>query len=257
MQTRVYKDYKKACLAISNYMIYKINQGAIRNLGLATGSTYIYTYYLMHQAFVEGRVDFSDIQTFNLDEYIDIDRSHPQTYHHFMRKHFFDYVNVKKENIHFPPVDSGVDYESYDALIQEKGGLDLVILGIGVNGHIAFNEPGTPFKTKTHQITLTESTREANKRFFNDEIDQVPRFAATMGIDTIMQAKEVIVSAFGEKKAKAIYQMLRGEVTEDCPASVLQRHPNVKVILDEEAAKYIFKKGFKDENINNKYSSRI
>jgi glucosamine-6-phosphate deaminase len=250
MEIRIFKNHKIASEAISHLIIDGINRKGLRNLGLATGSTYIYTYYLLRKAFDNHEISFKNITTFNLDEYLDIDASHPQTYRNFMYKHLFNYVNINDENVYFPPTQDKVDYKIYDKLILDKGGIGLQILGIGENGHIAFNEPGTPFSIKTHKIELTDSTRQANKRFFNHQIDQVPKYAITMGIDTIMQSKRVIVTAFGLNKAQAIYRMIKGLINEKCPASILQKHPDVKVFLDEEAASYILKGDVLNDNIN-------
>lgn len=250
MEIRIFKNRKIASEAISQLIIDSINRKDIKNLGLATGSTYQYTYYLLRKAYERNDISFEKLLTFNLDEYLDIDSSHDQTYKNYMYKHLFKYVNIKDENVYFPPTTEDNEYTKYDKLIENKGGIGLQLLGIGQNGHIAFNEPKTSFSIKTHKIELTESTRQANKRFFNHQIDQVPRYAITMGIDTIMRSKRIIVAAFGLSKAQAIYRMIKGPINEDCPASILQKHPNIKVFLDEDAAQLILKGDVLNDNIN-------
>ena len=181
-------------------------------------------------------MDFSQVTTFNLDEYLGLDHSHPQSYYYFMMENLFDGINVPKENIHVP---SGLmkDIESecaaYDDAIAAAGGIDVQVLGIGNNGHIAFNEPCDFFPMGTHKVALTQSTIEANTRFFTSS-DEVPRYAVSMG--TIMKARKILLIATGAAKADAVYGMCKGPVTPQCPASILQMHPDVTIFADEAAA---------------------
>ena len=207
-------------------------------LGFATGSTPLPAYRSLVTLYEQGAIDFSDVSTFNLDEYVGISRAHEQSYYKFMFDNLFSKINIKKENVHLPnPVseDLSKDCAAYDAAIDAAGGIDLQLLGIGHNGHIAFNEPCDSFPEGTHIVELTKSTIEANKRFFTSE-DEVPKKAITMGIGYIMKAKEILMIATGSGKAEAISAMINGEIDPLCPASILQSHPAVTVLLDEEAA---------------------
>lgn len=235
MRLKIVENKSGMTQYVAEELIKRLEANPHLNLGLATGSTYIDVYAELVRAYEAGRVSFCHVQTFNLDEYMDISSDHPETFQNFMDRHLFSHIDISRANTHFPPIDEHADYAAYDELIASKGGIDIQLLGIGTNGHIAFNEPGTSFDTKTHLIHLTEATREANKRFFNS-IDAVPCRAVTMGIDTIMQSEEIIVAASGSKKAEAVRAMLKGPLQEDVPASVLQLHDNVTVVIDREAA---------------------
>ena len=207
-------------------------------LGMATGSTPLPTYDALVDLYKSGVISFETIRTFNLDEYVGIDRSHEQSYYRFMFDNLFSKVDIKPENVKVPVGQSdNLDKEctSYDAAIDAAGGIDLQILGIGNNGHIAFNEPCEVFPFGTHIVDLTPSTIEANTRFFNSA-DEVPKKAISMGIGSIMKAKEIMIIATGASKADAVNKMINGEVDPQVPASVLQLHPNVTVFLDTEAA---------------------
>jgi glucosamine-6-phosphate deaminase len=249
MQIRILKDKEIASIKIAHYIINMINKQNKFNIGLATGATYLYTYNFLIKAYKSNKISFKNVNSFNLDEYVDIEINHRQSYKCFMKNHLFGQIDIKIENIHFPPTERGIDYTVYDREIALKGGIDLQLLGIGKNGHIGFNEPGNPFNIKTHLISLTSSTRQSNKRFFNNRIDEVPKYAVTMGIDTIMQAKEIIISAFGKNKAHVVKEMIYGKISENLPASILQKHPHVTVFLDEQAAsKVLSGRGRKNEN---------
>ena len=193
-----------------------------QTLGLATGSSPI----ALYQEMVESDVDFSELYSVNLDEYVGLAPDHEQSYHAFMKAQLF-LPDGMAEDLE----QAAKDYD--DVLAQHA--IDLQILGIGSNGHIGFNEPGTPFDSQTHVVDLTDSTIEANSRFFASR-DQVPTKAISMGIASIMAAKKIILFAYGDKKADAIFKMVKGPVTEEVPASVLQNHPDVTLILDEAAA---------------------
>ncbi|MBE6949442.1 MAG: glucosamine-6-phosphate deaminase [Ruminococcaceae bacterium] len=204
-------------------------------LGLATGSTPVGLYNELVKLNKEGKISFKNVTTFNLDEYVGLEPTHDQSYRYFMNQHLLSHVDVDMEKTNVP---SGINLDeaaSYDSKISSAGGIDLQLLGIGNNGHIGFNEPGTPFGSETHLVDLTDSTREANARFFAS-IDDVPTQAVTMGIKTVMNAKSIILIALGKAKAEIIKATLQGEVTPEVPASILQLHPYVEVYLDHEAA---------------------
>ncbi len=208
-------------------------------LGLATGSTPVPTYREMARLYEQGAVDFSGVTTFNLDEYLGLERSHAQSYYHFMQENLFQHINVPQERIHVlkgtapDPEQECLDYEE---AIRAAGGIDLQILGIGNNGHIAFNEPDTVFSTQTRVVNLTESTIQANQRFFASA-DEVPRQAVSMGIGSIFRARRILLIATGEQKAGAVRAMIHGPVDPQCPASILQLHPDTVVLLDRGAAR--------------------
>lgn len=209
-------------------------------LGLATGSSPVGMYKNLVDAYKNGQ-SFAHVTSVNLDEYVGIDRHNEQSYYHFMYENLFKHVDMKEENIHLPLGTGDMNdvtkaYEEY--LVAHPQ--DLQVLGIGSNGHIGFNEPGTSFNSVAHVIELEEGTRLDNARFF-DSIDEVPTHAITMGIQDIMRAKEIVLIATGEKKAKAIHAMIHGEVTEDVPCSILQKHSHVVVIVDKEAGKFLHK----------------
>jgi len=206
-------------------------ENGVKVLGLATGSTP----ETLYKEMTTSDLDFSDMTSVNLDEYVGLDGSDDQSYRYFMNDHLFNKKPFKET---FVPNGKAEDLEAeckrYDEVIAEHP-LDLQVLGIGRNGHIGFNEPGTPFDVTTHVVELTESTIEANKRYF-DKVEDVPTHALSMGIGSIMQSKKILLMAFGTDKADAIKGMIDGEVTVDLPASVLQNHADVTVIIDEDAA---------------------
>lgn len=205
-------------------------------LGLATGSTPMRLYEKLIEGYTSGLISFKDVTTFNLDEYLDLDLDHPQSYHSFMDRVLFDHVDINKENTHIPKIINGAAFNScllYEDLLQAQP-IDVQLLGLGSNGHIGFNEPGTDFKTLTHIVELAESTRQDNARLF-DHIDEVPTDAITMGIASIMRAKKIVVLAYGESKADAVYELLKGPISEEWPCTVLRNHPDVVLIVDEEA----------------------
>ncbi|WP_191988164.1 glucosamine-6-phosphate deaminase [Levilactobacillus enshiensis] len=214
---------------------FKVFEQALANgakvLGLATGSTPVTIY----EQLVASDLDFSQLTSVNLDEYVGLNADHPQSYRYFMQQHLF---NAKPFAHSYVPdgtnADAAAETKRYDAIIKENP-IDLQLLGLGQNGHIGFNEPGTDPKSTTHKVALTDSTIAANARFF-DNADEVPRFAYSMGIGSILQAKQILIVAYGEAKAAAVAAMIQGPITPDVPASYLQTHPNVTVILDEAAA---------------------
>ena len=203
-------------------------------LGLATGSTPIGTYQNLIEKYQQGVLDFSQVTTFNLDEYLGLTPDHPQSYRYFMNTNLFNHVNVRPECTHVPDgcADDPVAFgRAYDQAILDHGRIDLQLLGIGNNGHIAFNEPADRFIPETHVVELQQSTIEANKRFFNS-IEEVPTQAITLGIGTIMQAKKVLLIADGPAKKEAIEKSFFGPVCPEVPASVLQLHPDLTVICN-------------------------
>ena len=206
-------------------------------LGLATGSTPIGLYEEMIADHKACGTSYAEVSTFNLDEYVGLDYSSDQSYVYFMREHLFDHIDIKLENTNIEngkAADPAAECARYNALLAENT-VDLQILGIGSNGQIAFNEPGTPFDSVTHVVDLTETTIKDNSRLFNS-IDEVPKQAFTMGLSNIMTAKKIVVLANGANKAKAVYGMVHGEITEDLPASILQNHSDCTLICDEAAA---------------------
>ena len=206
-------------------------------LGLATGTTPIGLYACLVDDCAQDKISFADVTTFNLDEYRGLDPEHDQSYRYFMKKHLFDHVDIDQARTHVPE-GSNPDAEAvcaaYEQAIEEAGGIDLQLLGLGPNGHIGFNEPEDTFPKATHCVDLTESTIQANSRLF-DRVEDVPRQAYTMGVQTIMYARSILVVANGEDKADAVRAMCFGPVDPRCPASILQLHTNCTVIADEAA----------------------
>ena len=206
-------------------------------LGLATGSSPIGTYDQLVEGYEKGDLDFSEVKTVNLDEYIGLDHENDQSYYYFMHQHLFDRINIDPANTNVPngmAEDIAAECERYEELIRSLGGVDIQLLGIGRNGHIGFNEPADSFDKMTHCVDLTESTIEANKRFFASA-DDVPRQAVSMGSGTIMKAKKILLIACGEDKADAVAKSFFGPVTPEVPASILQLHSDVVVIADTAA----------------------
>ena len=231
------KDYKdmsrKAANIISAQVIMKPNCV----LGQATGSTPIGTYAQLVEWYNKGDLDFSEVTTVNLDEYKGLPRTNDQSYYYFMHQHLFDRVNIDPERTNVPngmEPDAEKECGRYEELIRSLGGVDLQLLGLGHNGHIGFNEPGEAFEKETHCVDLTESTIEANKRFFASA-DDVPKQAYTMGIKTIMQAKKILIVVNGENKADIVERAFFGPVTPEVPASILQLHNDVTLVGDEAA----------------------
>ena len=208
-------------------------------LGLATGSTPIGLYKALVRMHKEDGLDFSRVTTFNLDEYVNISREHPQSYHTFMAKHFFDHVNISVENQHIPQ-NTAKNHETfcarYEEAIERVGGIDIQVLGIGTDGHIGFNEVGSSLASRTRIVTLTESTLVANAIHFGGDVSTVPEMAITMGIGTIMKVKQCLLLACGTSKSEAIAKAIEGPITVMMPASALQMHPNTVVLIDEAAA---------------------
>ena len=238
MQVFVYKNEAEVGKAAGMIVASEILKKPDCILGLATGSTPIPTYQEMIRMNKEGILDFSKVRSFNLDEYIGLSPEHVCSYRRFMNEQLFDHINIDKANTHVPcgiGADHEADAKAYDAAVEAAGGIDLQILGIGHDGHIGFNEPGDEFVSGTNIVTLTDMTIDANTRFFEKRED-VPRQAITLGNRNIMAAKRIILLATGKGKARAIAQAIKGNITPKIPASLLQVHPNVQFLLDEDAA---------------------
>lgn len=236
MKVIIVKDYNAMSDMAAEIIANKIKEKNNAILGLATGSSPIGTYQRLVKKYENGEISFKNITTYNLDEYCGIDRTHPQSYYYFMHDNLFNHIDIKEENVHLP-VANGDDLNACakaynDALNQVH--IDLQLLGIGGNGHIGFNEPGTSFEQETFVVELTDKTRQDNKRFFNS-IDEVPTHAMTMGIKNIMKSEEILMLISGVNKADTVVKLLSGEITEDFPASILHKHPNTTVIIDQDA----------------------
>ena len=236
---RIYKakDYEDMSRKAANIVSAQVIMKPDCVLGLATGSTPIGLYKQLVEWFEKGDLDFSEVQTVNLDEYKGLNRENDQSYYYFMHDNLFNHINIPEENTHLPngmEMDSEKECARYTKLIQSMGGVDLQLLGIGHNGHIGFNEPSESFDKDVHCVNLTQSTIEANKRFFASA-DDVPKQAYTMGIKTIMQAKKILIVANGEGKADIVRDAFFGPITPQVPASVLQLHDDVTLVADEAA----------------------
>lgn len=209
-------------------------------LGLATGATPVPTYNNIVKLYSEGKITFKDVTTFNLDEYCDLDKNDKNSYYTFMHKNLFSKIDVKEENVNFlngNTNDCDAESKRYAEAIKAAGGIDLQLLGIGTNGHIAFNEPADKFTDEAFRVTLTQSTINSNQKYFGDV--PMPRYAMTMGIGSIMRSKKILLIATGEAKAKAINAMVSGEITPQIPCSILNKHDDVIIMLDKEAASLI------------------
>ncbi len=227
---------EKISALIAEEFIKTVNEKPNCVLGLATGTSPLQVYANLVKANKEGRVSFKNVATFNLDEYIGLEGTHNQSYRYFMNDNLFNHIDIDKERTHV--LKGTGDYlayaNQYDDEIAKFGGIDLQILGIGSDGHIAFNEPGTSFDSLTHVAELAESTIVDNSRLFND-ISEVPTKAVTMGLKSIMNARKIVLIATGKNKAQAIYNLLKGPMTEEVPCSILQKHRDCTIYVDEEA----------------------
>mgnify|MGYP000265540102 CR=1 FL=1 len=236
MKIIVVKDYQAMSDLGAEIIANTIKTNPSCTLGLATGSSPIGTYQNLVKAFQNKEISFKDVKTYNLDEYCGISRNHPQSYYYFMHDNLFNHVDIQEENVHIPMISNASleeDCKSYNDMLNNTT-IDLQLLGIGGNGHIGFNEPGTPFNQETFIVKLTDKTRKDNQRFFNS-LDEVPTHAITMGISNIMKAKKILMLISGANKADTVVKLLSGEVTTDFPASILNEHPDVTVIIDQDA----------------------
>lgn len=239
MDIRIFKTSDEAsiyCAAIIEQVI-KSRENPV--LGLATGSTPIQLYRRLADMHQWG-LDFSDVRTINLDEYVGLSADHPQSYRYFMQNSLFNYININPLNRHIPKGDAQdlqEECKRYDRIIKENP-IDIQVLGIGINGHIGFNEPNSSLKSGTNIVELSQETIQVNARFFNDP-KEVPSHAITMGVKSILTSKQIILLAFGEEKAQAVLEAYTGDIRTSLPASILQLHPNVTFVLDEASAKYL------------------
>ena len=236
MKYLVFNSKKEASQEAYKILKSLINENS--TLGLATGSTPTDLYVEMITDYKAGNFSYKNIKSYNLDEYVGISYDHPESYHKFMETNLFDHVDIDKANTHVPDA-SAKDLEGALKSYQEalnNANIDVQLLGVGSNGHIGFNEPGTSFEAGVHVVDLKEDTIQANSRFFNNDINLVPKQAVTMGIKDIMRAKNIILLAFGKAKQDAIRSLVEGDkVTEDVPCTILKNHPSVYVLVDKEA----------------------
>ncbi len=239
MDLKIVDNYSEMSEIAANTVAGLVQSKQAAVLGLATGSTPEGMYARLVEIYREGAIDFNSVKTFNLDEYVGLAPEHPQSYHQYMNKHLFDHVNIKPNNTSIPYCSSNDDpavvCAEFENKIKQAGGIDLQVLGIGVNGHVGFNEPASHLRTTTHLVELAEETIEANSRFFNT-VDEVPGKAITMGMGSIMGARKVILLASGKNKAKAVRSSFSGLISTETPASLLQLHREVMVVVDREAA---------------------
>lgn len=231
------KDYAEMSRKAANIISAQLIEKPDCVLGLATGSSPIGTYKLLVERYEKGDLDFSQVKTVNLDEYKGLSGDHVQSYRYFMNDNLFNHVNINKENTNVPNglvEDDAAECVRYNKVIEDMGGIDLQLLGLGHNGHIGFNEPSDHFEKTTHCVKLTESTINANSRLFDNK-DEVPRYAYTMGIQSIMMAKKIVIVVSGTDKAEIVKKAFFGPVTPEVPASILQMHPDVSLVGDEAA----------------------
>jgi glucosamine-6-phosphate deaminase len=238
MEVIIQRDYDEMSKLAAQIVVEVLNAKPNAVLGMATGSTPLGLYQELVRLYKAEQIDFSRVTTFNLDEYVGLPVNHPQSYHHFMREHFFQHVNIPPHNINIPSGTTS-NYPAfcqwYEHRIAECGGIDLQVLGIGTDGHIAFNEPGSSLSSRTRLKTLSKQTIDDNARFFERRED-VPIYAITMGVGTILDARKLVLVASGKAKAKAIAQAVEGPITSMVTASAIQLHRDAIVIVDQEAA---------------------
>lgn len=241
MKVIIRDDISKASIWAAHYVAKKINEKAAVSdkpfvIGLCTGSTPIETYEELIRMVKAGEVSFKNVISFNMDEYVGLPESHPESYHSFMHKYLFDRIDEPAENIHIlngNAPDLKVECANYEKAIVEAGGFDLFLGGIGEDGHIAFNEPFSSLQSRTREVVLTYDTRVVNSRFFDNDVNKVPKSALSVGVATVLGAKEVVILAFGSKKARAVKDAVEGPYTHYCTLSCLQAHPAGTVVCDE------------------------
>lgn len=243
MRVIIKKNYEECSKWAASHIARRINNEATDGnpfvLGLPTGSTPVGTYKEFIRMNKEGILSFKNVITFNMDEYIGLPPDDTRSYHYFMEENLFAHVDIKRENIHIldgMTGDAEKECENYEKAIKATGGIKLFLGGVGSDGHIAFNEPGTSLASRTHRAFLTKETIEANARFFDGRESAVPRYALSVGVATITDAEEVVILATGRAKARAVQSGVEGEVTHNCTLSVLQMHKNALIVCDEEAA---------------------
>lgn len=237
MEVKIFENAEEIAVAAAKMFIDIINEKNDAVLGLATGASPVPTYGKLIEAYKNGEVSFKDVRTFNLDEYCDLPKDDKNSYYTFMHEQLFNHVDIKEENVNFldgNAEDCDKESKRYSDAMAAVGGIDIQLLGIGTNGHIGFNEPADAFTDEAFKVTLTQSTIDSNQKYFGDV--PMPRYAFTMGIGSIMKAKKILLIATGESKAKAIAGMVKGEVTPQLPASVLNEHADAVIMLDKAAA---------------------
>ncbi len=243
MRVIIESDYRSLSEWAANYVAQRINQFQPSSerpfvLGLPTGSSPLGMYKALIELNREGKVSFRNVVTFNMDEYVDLPESHPESYHSFMFNNFFNHIDIPKENIHIlngNASDLEAECGNYEKQIASYGGIDLFVGGIGPDGHIAFNEPGSSLTSRTRVKTLTTDTIVANSRFFDNDVDKVPKTALTVGVGTVMDAKEVLILCNGHNKARALHHAVEGSVTQMWTISALQMHRHGIIVCDEAA----------------------
>ncbi|CCY03063.1 glucosamine-6-phosphate deaminase [Prevotella sp. CAG:924] len=243
MRLIIQPDYAKLSAWAANYVINRINEAQPTEehpfvLGLPTGSSPEGMYAELVKANKEGRVSFRNVITFNMDEYVGLPEEHPESYHSFMKRNLFDHIDIKPENVHLlngNAKDLKAECAHYEQMIKDAGGIDLFLGGIGPDGHIAFNEPGSSLTSRTREKTLTTDTIIANSRFFDNDINKVPHYALTVGVGTVMDAREVLILCNGHHKARALQAAVEGPVTQQWTISVLQMHQHGIIVCDEPA----------------------
>ena len=243
MRVIIQPDYQSLSRWAANYVANKINAAKPTPekpfvLGCPTGSSPLGMYKALVELNRQGKVSFQNVVTFNMDEYVGLPKEHPESYHSFMWNNFFNHIDIKKENVHIlngNAEDLEAECANYEKMIQEAGGVDLFMGGIGPDGHIAFNEPGSSLSSRTRVKTLTTDTIIANSRFFDKDINQVPKTALTVGVGTVMDAKEVMIVCNGHNKARALQQAIEGAVNQMWTITALQMHPHGIIVCDEAA----------------------
>ena len=234
----VYANPEQLADKVAQYLLELVQQRPQAVLGLATGSTMLPVYAQWIAKIKATHTDVSQLRTFNLDEYVGLGAEHPQSYHYYMQQHLFSQLAFDPKQIHLPDgLCAQVDQQcaDYSQAIQHAGGIDLQLLGIGSNGHIGFNEPGTPFSTRTHVVALSEQTRLDNGRFFKDQ-SQMPTHAITLGLQDILEAKQIMLLITGEHKAQTVLDLYQSAIDPCMPASVLKKHPQTHILVDAAAA---------------------
>ncbi len=240
MEVRIFNNADEIAVACADIFTDLLTSKPACVLGLATGASPVKTYNELIKRYKDGIISFKDVKTFNLDEYCNLPREDKNSYYTFMHENLFNSVDIKEENVHIldgNAEDADKEAKAFDEMIDNEGGIDIQLLGIGTNGHIGFNEPAEAFSDGTFKVKLTDSTIKSNSIYFDD--DSMPRYALTMGINSIMKAKKIVLIATGESKADAIKATIDGEVTPKVPASVLKNHEDVILLIDKAAAKLL------------------
>ncbi len=243
MRNLIFSDYNTLSEWVGHYVAHRINKAQPTQdkpfvLGLPTGSSPVGTYKTLVDLYKQGKVSFKNVVTFNMDEYVGLPEDHPQSYHYFMQEHLFGHIDIPEKQVNIPDgnaEDLNEECRSYEERIREVGGIDLFLGGIGEDGHIAFNEPGSSLSSRTRLKTLTYDTRVTNSRFFDGDIDKVPKTALTVGVGTVMDADEVLIIVNGIKKARALHMMIESGINHMWTSSMLQLHSRGMVACDEEA----------------------